>query len=95
MRLFGLLLAHLLANVVVDALQLLASLLQSLAGLLGYVVLDVVGDDVLVDRDEATIASTTTEISDAYLGPYLVPLIALSFVLLAAAIGAIVLARKD
>jgi NADH-quinone oxidoreductase subunit J len=66
-----------------------------LAGVLGYVVLDVVGDEVLVDRDEATIAATTTEISDAYLGPYLVPLIALSFVLLAAAIGAIVLARKD
>jgi len=38
---------------------------------------------------------STTAISDAYLGPYLIPLIALSFVLLAAAIGAIVLARKD
>ena len=37
----------------------------------------------------------TTAISDAYLGAYLVPLIAVSFVLLAAAIGAIVLARKD
>ena len=34
-------------------------------------------------------------ISDGYLGPYLVPFLALSFVLLAAAIGAIVLARKD
>jgi NADH-quinone oxidoreductase subunit J len=58
-------------------------------------VLDVVGDEVLVDRDEAQIAATTTAISDAYIGDYLVPLIALSFVLLAAAIGAIVLARKD
>ena len=67
----------------------------ALLGLLAYVALDLVGDDVLVDRDEAQIASTTTAISDAYLGDYLVPLIALSFVLLAAAIGAIVLARKD
>ena len=50
---------------------------------------------MLVDRDEGQIAATTTAISDAYLGDYLVPLIALSFVLLAAAIGAIVLARKD
>ena len=66
-----------------------------LLGVLGYVVLDVVGDDVIVDRDQAQIASTTTAISDAYIGDYLVPLIALSFVLLAAAIGAIVLARKD
>jgi NADH-quinone oxidoreductase subunit J len=66
-----------------------------LVAVLGYVVFDVVGDEVLVDRDQAQIASTTTEISDAYLGDYLVPLIALSFVLLAAAIGAIVLARKD
>jgi NADH-quinone oxidoreductase subunit J len=66
-----------------------------LLGVLAYVVIDVVGDDVIVDRDEAQIASTTTAISDAYIGDYLVPLIALSFVLLAAAIGAIVLARKD
>jgi NADH-quinone oxidoreductase subunit J len=66
-----------------------------LLGVLAYAVLDVVGNDVLVDRNEAQIASTTTAISDAYLGDYLVPLIALSFVLLAAAIGAIVLARKD
>jgi NADH-quinone oxidoreductase subunit J len=66
-----------------------------LLGVLGYVAIDLVGDDVLVDKDEAQIAATTTAISDAYLGDYLVPLIALSFVLLAAAIGAIVLARKD
>jgi NADH-quinone oxidoreductase subunit J len=66
-----------------------------LLGVLGYVVLDLVGDDTLVDPSEEQIASTTTAISDAYLSDYLVPLIALSFVLLAAAIGAIVLARKD
>ena len=41
------------------------------------------------------IALSTQDLSDGYLGDYLVPLIAVSFVLLAAAIGAIVLARKD
>lgn len=66
-----------------------------LLAVMAYVVLDAVRDDVLVDRDEVQIASTTTAISDGYMGDYLVPLIALSFVLLAAAIGAIVLARKD
>lgn len=66
-----------------------------LLGVLTYVVLDAVEDTVLVDQDGARIAAKTTAISDGYLGPYLVPLIALSFVLLAAAIGAIVLARKD
>jgi NADH-quinone oxidoreductase subunit J len=66
-----------------------------LLAVLAYVVIDWVGDDTLVDQDEARIAATTTAISDGYLGDYLVPLIALSFVLLAAAIGAIVLARKD
>jgi NADH-quinone oxidoreductase subunit J len=66
-----------------------------LLAVLSYVTIDYTRDDVLVDRDAGQIASTTTEISDAYLGDYLVPLIALSFVLLAAAIGAIVLARKD
>jgi NADH-quinone oxidoreductase subunit J len=34
-------------------------------------------------------------ISDQIFGPYLIPFWALSFVLLAATIGAIVLARKD
>jgi len=58
-------------------------------------VFDTIGDEVFVDRDQAQIASTTTAISDSYIGVYLIPLIALSFVLLAAAIGAIVLARKD
>ena len=50
---------------------------------------------VVVEPSGAQIASATTAISDGYLGDYLVPLIALSFVLLAAAVGAIVLARKD
>ena len=64
-------------------------------GVLAYVSLDFTEGSTLVDPSEEQIASTTTAISDGYLGPYLVPLIAVSFVLLAAAIGAIVLARKD
>ena len=38
---------------------------------------------------------TTQQVSDQVFGPYLLPFWALSFVLLAATIGAIVLARKD
>lgn len=64
-------------------------------GVLAYVTLDFTEDATLTDPSEEQIASATTAISDAYLGAYLVPLIAVSFVLLAAAIGAIVLARKD
>jgi NADH-quinone oxidoreductase subunit J len=64
-------------------------------GVLAYSVIDAFDNTVLVDPSEVQIASTTTAISDGYLGDYLVPLIALSFVLLAAAVGAIVLARKD
>ena len=43
---------------------------------------------------DASVA-TTQEISDQIFGPYLLPFWALSFVLLAAVIGAIVLARRD
>ena len=48
-----------------------------LLGVLAYVSLDAVEDTVIVDQDEARIASTTTAISDAYLGEYLVPFLAL------------------
>ena len=64
-------------------------------GVLAYAVIDAFEDTVVVEPSGAQIASATTAISDGYLGDYLVPLIALSFVLLAAAVGAIVLARKD
>jgi NADH-quinone oxidoreductase subunit J len=50
-----------------------------------------VEDSFIVDRGPAP----TVALSDGFIGPYLVPFLALSFVLLAAAIGAIVLARKD
>ena len=62
-----------------------------LLGLLSYVSIDAFEDTTLPDR-----GPTPTELlSDEFLGPYIVPFFALAFVLLAAAIGAIVLARKD
>jgi NADH-quinone oxidoreductase subunit J len=62
-----------------------------LFGLLAWVILDAFGDDTLPDRGPAP----TVALSDQFLSIYLVPFLAISFVLLAAAIGAIVLARKD
>ena len=62
-----------------------------LLGVLGWAILDAFGDDKLPDRGP----TPTESLSDNVLSPYLVPFLALSFVLLAAAIGAIVLARKD
>jgi NADH-quinone oxidoreductase subunit J len=56
---------------------------------------------VLIDAFQATTApqdrciARTQQVSDSDLRPYLIPFWALSFVLLAAVIGAIVLARKD
>ena len=44
---------------------------------------------------DAAAVVNTQQLSDQIFGPYLVPFWALSFVLLAAVIGAIVLARKD
>ncbi len=63
-----------------------------LLGLLAYVSIDAFDDSTLPDPGGPT---PTSAISDQFLSPYLIPFIALSFVLLAAAIGAIVLARKD
>jgi len=63
-----------------------------LFGMLAWVLIDQYGGDTIPERDAPF---ATTAISDFYLGDGLVPFIALSFVLLAAAIGAIVLARKD
>lgn len=63
----------------------------ALLGLLAWVILDAFEDEVLPDSGPLP----TVALSDQYLGIYLVPFLAISFVLLAAAIGAIVLARKD
>ena len=62
-----------------------------LLGLLTYVILDAFEDTKFPERDPAS----AEQIADNVLAPYLVPFLALSFILLAAAIGAIVLARKD
>lgn len=64
-----------------------------LAGVIGWAVVDYFGDDKVPERAEGSFS--TQEISDSVLSPYLVPFLALTFILLAAAIGAIVLARKD
>jgi len=63
-----------------------------LAGTLVWVIVDQYGGEVLTSPEEPM---STTAISDVFLREGLVPFLALSFVLLAAAIGAIVLARKD
>ena len=62
-----------------------------LFGLLTWVILDAVEDSVIADGPPAS----TEAIADNVLSPYLVPFLAISFILLAAAIGAMVLARKD
>ena len=65
---------------------------MALLGLLGWAIIDQYGDDKL---PEPSGRRPTQDIADSVLSDYLVPFLALSFILLAAAIGAIVLARKD
>jgi NADH-quinone oxidoreductase subunit J len=63
-----------------------------LLGLLTWVIVDAYEDTKLPEPDGPT---PTSDIADSVLSPYLVPFLGISFILLAAAIGAIVLARKD
>ena len=63
-----------------------------LGGTLAYVLIDAFGDDKL---PEDPAIQSVQNVSDSIFGPYLIPFWALSFVLLAAMVGAIVLARKD
>jgi NADH-quinone oxidoreductase subunit J len=63
-----------------------------LGGTMAYVLVDAFGDEEL--PTDAPIV-TTQQVSDSIFGTYLLPFWALSFVLLAAVIGAIVLARRD
>jgi NADH-quinone oxidoreductase subunit J len=63
-----------------------------LFGLLAYVVLDFTEDNVI---EQPATPAPTQAIADQVLSPYLVPFFGMTFVLLAAAVGAIVLARKD
>ena len=72
-------------------------LFRSLLGLMVYSLLDAFGSDRIPNSsgtDNAAVNSTAA-ISDLIFSPYLLPFWALSFVLLAAVVGAIVLARKD
>jgi NADH-quinone oxidoreductase subunit J len=63
-----------------------------LFGLLAFAVVDQF-EDTELPEDPALVS--VQEISDAIFNPYLVPFFALSFVLLAALVGAIVIARRD
>jgi NADH-quinone oxidoreductase subunit J len=63
-----------------------------LGGTLVYVLIDAFGDDQLPKQPALT---SVQSVSDSIFGPYLIPFWALSFVLLAAMVGAIVLARRD
>lgn len=59
---------------------------------MGIALVNSFGKEKLPDTSSVV---TTQQISDQIFGPYLLPFWALSFVLLAAVVGAIVLARKD
>ena len=63
-----------------------------MAGTLGYVLVDTFRDEQLPAN---TTPVTTAQVSDAIFGTYAIPFWGLSILLTAAAIGAIVLARRD
>lgn len=64
-------------------------------GVMSYVIIDGFGDERLIENPGEMTPIPVQVISDDIFGPYLLPFWALSFVLLVAVIGAIVLARKD
>lgn len=64
-------------------------------GVMAWVIIDGFGDERLIDNPGDMSQIPVQLISDDIFGPYLLPFWALSFVLLIAVIGAIVLARKD
>jgi NADH-quinone oxidoreductase subunit J len=68
-----------------------------LVGVMGWALWDKWSDDRInvIGRTTADLGQTTPQISDSIFGPYLVPFEAASVLLLAALIGAIVLARRD
>jgi NADH-quinone oxidoreductase subunit J len=63
-----------------------------MAGTLGYVLIDSFRDEQL---PADVLPVSTTRVSDAIFGTYAIPFWALSILLTAAAVGAIVLARRD
>jgi NADH-quinone oxidoreductase subunit J len=64
-------------------------------GVMSWVIIDGFGDERLIENPGEMTPIPVQAISDDIFGPYLLPFWALSFVLLVAVIGAIVLARKD
>ena len=68
-----------------------------LLGIMVYSLVDAFGSDRIPNTSgtDAAAVNSTAAISDLIFSPYLLPFWALSFVLLAAVVGAIVLARKD
>jgi NADH-quinone oxidoreductase subunit J len=82
-----------------DAMQkgVAAVVSLALAGLLGYVLWDAFQDQHLELAGHTTsgLGQTTAQVSDSIFSTYLVPFEAASVLLLAALIGAIVLARRE
>lgn len=68
-----------------------------LVGVMGYGLVDYFGDDPLPAERQLTSVdgSNTATVSDAIFSQYLVPFEVISVLLLAALVGAIVIARKD
>jgi len=64
-------------------------------GTLCYALIDTFEDEKVIDSPSTVAQVTTKQVSDSIFTQYLLPFWALSFVLLAALIGAIVLARRD
>jgi NADH-quinone oxidoreductase subunit J len=65
-----------------------------LGGVITYAVLDQFGNDELPVR-ENFVDGNTQQVSDSVFGPYLIPFEAVSVLLLAALVGAVILARRD
>jgi NADH-quinone oxidoreductase subunit J len=68
-----------------------------LVGVMGYALVDYFGDDTLPNERQLTSidGSNTATVGDAVFSQYLIPFEVISVLLLAALVGAIVIARKD
>jgi NADH-quinone oxidoreductase subunit J len=68
-----------------------------MAGVMGYALIDAFGDDPMPEdlRVEQVADSNTATVSDTIFSQFLIPFEVVSVLLLAALVGAIVIARKD
>ena len=82
--------------VIAAVMALSAIRVVSVKKVMASALVDFFGDEPL-DRAgaESQVAANTEQVADAIFGTYLVPFEAVSVLLLAALVGAIVLARKD